>query len=99
MEPHGKVYSDTIEIADIQQEEPLLSNEESLPAVYQPSRFHRFNQHFTKRNVKKQIYAWRWAILFVVSSVVMGCIMWTYRRQAFQGLETLSLGLKDLGFR
>lgn len=100
MESHGKaIYSDTIEIPDIQQEEPLLSNEDTLPVVYQPSRFHRFNQQFTKRNVKKQVYAWRWVILFLISTFIMGCIMWRYRVQVFQGLETLSLRLKDMGFK
>lgn len=101
METHGKtIYADTIEIPDIQQQqEGLLSNEDSLPIVYQPSRFQRFNQHFTKRNVKKQIYAWRWGILFLFGTFIMGYIMWTYRRQVFEGLETLSLALKDMGFK
>lgn len=99
MDPHGKVYPDTIEITNIhQQEEPLLGQDNS-PIVHQPSRFQQLGQQFSKRNVKKQIYAWRWTILFFLVSLIMGCLMWTYRRQVFEGLETLSSALKGMGFK
>lgn len=97
------IYADNIEISDVheQQEQPLLSQDPVMVDLYPPttpSRMSRFRQSLTKRHLKKVIYKWRWPILFIVSSCVMGFFMWVYRKEVFQGLETLSNKLKDMGY-
>jgi hypothetical protein len=112
--PAREEYADAIEIPDIhyndQQEEPLLastgthSNDEDIvdlcpPTQQQQSRFNRFKQHLSKRNIKKLVYTWRWPLFFFGISMFMGLLMYTYRVQVFQGLETLSHKLSDMGYR
>lgn len=109
MEPHHRDYSDAIEISDLHhedQEEPLLAaNTTSIDEnriivdLYPPSGGTRLQHYFTKRNLKALIYTWRWPLFFFVSSVCMGIIMYIYRVQLFQGLETLSHKLSDMGYR
>lgn len=98
------VYTDNIEISDVheQQEQPLLSQDAVMVDLYPPttpSRMSRFKQNLTKRHLKKAIYKWRWPILFILISCIMGFFMWVYRKEVFQGLETLSNKLKDMGYR
>lgn len=98
------IYANNIEISDIheQQEQPLLSQDPVMVDLYSPttpSRMSKFRQSLTKRHLEKAIYKWRWPILIIVSSFFMGLFMWVYRKEVFQGLETLSNKLKDMGYR
>jgi hypothetical protein len=51
----------------------------------------------TKENVVSWLYKWRWALSIFAISVVMGIVMWIYRKELFQGLEILSEKLKGMG--
>lgn len=101
------IYSDAIEIPDVheQQEEPLLSQQQDpilvdlYSATTPSSRITRLKQKLTKRNIKKLIYKWRWPLFIFMSSIVFGLIMWAYKKELFEGLETLSYKLKDMGYR
>lgn len=104
MDSFGKpIYSDTIEIPDIhqQQEEPLLNDNDPVDfnPTYKTSRLQRLKQHLTKRNLKRFIYTWRWTLLVIVLSILMGIVMWSYRRELYEALEVLSGTLKKMGYR
>ncbi|GAA5808099.1 hypothetical protein MFLAVUS_001481 [Mucor flavus] len=103
MDSFGKpIYSDTIEIPDIhqQQEEPLLNDNDPVDfnPTYKTSRLQRLKQHLTKRNLKRFIYTWRWTLLVIVLSILMGLVMWSYRKELYEALEALSGTLKKMGY-
>ncbi|KAI8878168.1 hypothetical protein K501DRAFT_259041 [Backusella circina FSU 941] len=56
----------------------------------------RWNK-ITKENVSSWLYKYRWPLSIFAISIVMGIVMFIYRKELFQGLEILSEKLKDMG--
>ncbi|KAI7897888.1 snare associated Golgi protein-domain-containing protein [Cokeromyces recurvatus] len=73
-----------------------------FPSVTTNSNSHfiqRIKQRWTKRNIILFLYNWRWSLFFFGISVIIGIVMFIYRRNFFEALEALSHHLSDLGYR
>lgn len=50
-----------------------------------------------ERSLKDLLYRYRYVVAFLVFSWVMGAIFWTFKRQIFEGLESLSHTVEGMG--
>ncbi|KAM3584128.1 Tlg2-vesicle protein [Umbelopsis sp. WA50703] len=50
-----------------------------------------------ERSIRDLLYRYRYIVAFLVFSWVMGAIFWTFKRQIFEGLESLSHAVDGMG--
>lgn len=96
-----------LEIAEIAQQDSLLNpTADEIPELYpetgvsrQPARWKQVIHQLTKRKVKTFVYKYRWPLFFGLSFLIASLVVFAYRREFFQALETLSHKLSDMGYR
>ncbi|CAO3694603.1 unnamed protein product [Rhizopus stolonifer] len=76
-----------------------LSDEPSYSSQYTntSSNGHSW-KYINRKKIVNWAYKWQWAIFLFISSLLGGIVMYSYRREFSQALETLSHKLRDMGF-